>query len=434
MLENASSIFYAHRFEARIEFALLVSALFLQRFSLPFQNTFLMLDVVPVAFILLHQFLSGKLVVQVDRLLWFLAAALAATFSLLLNFKGTMLTSYFLFLALYSLVTLSRPSASTGEYRSTLQIFQFLVAVLSCLAIAQFAAQFVLDARNLIMFYGLIPDFLFGPLRAGVMNTVHPIEGSLLLKSNGIFLAEPSNLSQVTALGILIEVLEFRRPKYLSVIVLGFLTAYSGVGGMVLLLFLPLAALRSGGAGVSVLFIVIFAVGVFATGLIDSSVFFSRVSEFDNTRSSGFARFVSPLWLAAMHFDTASLEALLFGNGPGTAKALAFVTRWWAANPSSWLKWIYEYGIIGSLLFVCFCASCLRRSRCPGLVLTALIFIEVFAAGFLTTWFLTVVIALCTLQSVGPRRNHADTVSRYPQPLSALPAPSGRQILFSERT
>jgi hypothetical protein len=375
---------------------------------------------VPVIFILFYQFISGKLVIQLDRLFWYVAAALAATLSLLLNFNSTMLTSYFLFLVLYSLVIFSRPS-TPERYLSTLQTFQLLVVVLSCLAVVQFLAQFMVDGKRLIMFYGMLPDFLFGPLHAGAMNTIHTIEGSRLLKSNGIFLAEPSNLSQVAALGILIEILEFRRPRYLFVMVLGFLTAYSGVGGMLLLLFLPLSAVRDGKAGLSVLFVVVCAIGVFATGLIDSSVFLSRTGEFENTHASGFARFVSPLWLTAMHFETASLQALLVGNGPGTAKALASVTRWWAANPSSWLKWLYEYGIIGSFLFVCLCGSCLRRSRCPGLVLAALIVIELFAAGFLTSWFLTVVITLCTLQSGEPRLSHVDTLGRYPQPSSPLP-------------
>ena len=410
-----------YKSETRVEVALLVSALFLQRFSLPFQRTFLALDILPVAFILLHQFLSGKLLIQLDRLLWFLAAAFAATLSLALNFNGKMLTSYFLFLALYSLVTLSKP-CTLNQYKSTLQAFQFLIVVLSYLAVAQFAAQFIVDGRKLIMFFGILPDVLFGPLRGEMMNTIHPIEGSFLLKSNGLFLAEPSNLSQVTALGILIEVLEFRRPRYLSIMVLGFLTAYSGVGMMILLIFLPLAALRDGRAGLSVLLVVASSAGVFATGLIDSNVFLSRVIEFENTRASGFARFISPLWLTVMHFDTASLQALLVGKGPGTARELASITRWWAANPSSWLKWLYEYGIIGSFLFVCLCASCLRRSRCPGLVLAALILIEVFAAGFLTTWFLTIVITLCTLQSAEPRRVRADFLTRYPRPTPILPA------------
>jgi hypothetical protein len=405
----------------RIDFALLVSALFLQRFTLPFRGTFLSLDFVPVALILLHQFLSGKLLIQYDRLLWFLGSALAVTCSLLLNFQSTMLTSYFLFLVLYSLVTLSRPS-TPDRYKSTLQAFQFLIMLLSCLAVAQFVAQFVVDGRKLIMLYGMIPDFLLGTFNAGGANTIHPLEGSSLLKSNGIFLAEPSNLSQITALGILIEVLEFRRPRYLLVIALGFLLAYSGVGVMVLLLFLPVAGLRHGRAGLSALFVVMFALGLLATGIIDSSVFLSRTGEFEDTHASGFQRFVSPWWLATKYFDTASLQALLAGNGPGTVKALADVNGWYAANPSAWLKWLYEYGIIGSFIFVSFCASCLRRSRCPGLVLAALIFIDVFAAGFLTTWFLTIMIVLCTLHGPEPRRGRVDEASRYPRLSSSLPA------------
>lgn len=80
------------------------------------------------------------------------------------------------------------------------------------------------------MFFGAVPDILFGKLHEGTMNTIHPIEGlGSLIKSNGIFLGEPSDLLQIIALGILIEVLEFRRPQYLCIMAFGFLTAYSGV-------------------------------------------------------------------------------------------------------------------------------------------------------------------------------------------------------------
>src|SRR5260370_10669177 len=225
----------------RTDIALLVSALFLQRFSLPFRATFLALDLVAIGFILLYQFLSGKLLIQYDRALWFLGFALAITCSLLLNFNSTMLTAYLQFMVFYSLFTLSRPS-TPDQYKRTLQAFQFLVMILSCLAVAQFVAQFVVDARQLVMFFGILPNFLFDDLHAGGQITIGMVAGgSSLISSNGTFLAEPSFLSQFTALGILIEVLEFRRPRYLLVMALGFLVAYSGTGLMLLLLFLPLA-------------------------------------------------------------------------------------------------------------------------------------------------------------------------------------------------
>src|SRR5258708_16191184 len=186
-----------------------------------------------------------------------------------------MLASYFEFMMFYVVVTLRKPS-TPDQYKRTLQAFQFLVMILSCLAVVQFPAQFVVDARELVNFYGILPDFLFGVERAGALNTIRMLEGSSsLIKSNGIFLGEPSTLSQITALGILIEVLEFRRPRYLLVMALGFLVAYSGTGLVLLLLFLPLAGVRHGKAGLSALLVAMFPPGVFAAGTWDPSGFLS---------------------------------------------------------------------------------------------------------------------------------------------------------------
>ena len=145
---SATPVFPRYRSETRVDIALLASALFLQRFGLPFFHTFLTFDFVFAALIIVHQFASGRLFVQYDRLLWFLVVVLAATSSLLLNFEGRMLTSYGLFVLIYFLFTLSRPS-TPDQYKRTLQGFQFLVLILSCLAIAQFAAQFVVSGRKM---------------------------------------------------------------------------------------------------------------------------------------------------------------------------------------------------------------------------------------------------------------------------------------------
>jgi hypothetical protein len=266
----------------------------------------------------------------------------------------------------------------------------------------------VVDARELVNFYGILPDFLFGVERAGALITSRMLEGSSLIKSNGIFLGEPSTLSQITAFGILIEVLEFRRPRYLLVMALGFLVAYSGTGLMTLLLLLPLAGLRNGRAGLSALLVVMFVLGLFATGIIDPSAFVSRVGEFEDTRASGFQRFVSPFWLAAEQIDTASLQALLLGSGPGTVKFGAHEAWYTHGYASTWVKIFYEYGIIGVFIISCFLAFCLRRSRCPGLVLAAIIFAHLFL-----TEELPIMIVLCTLSGPEPRRGRIDETSQY---------------------
>jgi hypothetical protein len=412
MLAEKSVLSRWPKSETRVDIALLVSALFLQRFSLPFGQTYLMLEFLPAAVILPHQFLSGKLVLQYDRLLWFLVAMTAVSYSLLLNFSSTMLASYSLFVVLYSFMTLRRP-CTAGQYKNTLQAFQFLVLILSCIGVVQFFAQFVINGRQLIMFYGIVPDFLFGFFYAGGENTIHPLyQGSAILKSNGLFLGEPSNFSQITALGILIEVLEFRRPRYLLIMALGFLVAYSGTGLITLLLFLPLAGLRHSRAGLSVLLVVMFALGLLATGVVEMSVFSSRVGEFQDPQASAFVRFVGPLKLTAQQFDTAPLRSLLVGNGPGTAKNF-IVTRLYSGGEANWFKLFVEYGIIGSFIFACFLASCLRNSRCPGLVLWALVFSYVAYGGLVDPKWVIILVVLCTLSGPKARQDPMYDMSGY---------------------
>jgi hypothetical protein len=389
----------------RMDVALLTCALFLQRFLLPFGKTFLSLSLVAGVSIFLHQFFSGKLLIENDRLLWFFALTLAITCSLVLNFGSASPTAYAQFLLLCSLFTLSRPS-NPEQYKSTLQAFQILVMILSWLGVGQFVAQFVLDGAKLNMFYGIFPDFLLGDA-SGRFNTVHTTAtGVSLLKANGIFLQEPGTFSQITALGLLIEVLEFRRPRYLVVMTLGFLLAYSGTGLMILALFLPLASLHHGRVALAALVVVILALALFATGILDASIFLNRTGEFTTTGTSGFVRFTSPFWLTAKFFDTGSLQSILLGNGPGSAKDFGDV--WYGSGMASWSRLAYEYGLIGSFILVCFLASCLRRSSCPGLLLAALIFYDLVIFTFLEPWVSIMTIVLCTLQSPEPRRGHID--------------------------
>jgi hypothetical protein len=392
----------------RTDIALLASALFLQRFGIPFFHTRLTFDFIIASMIFVHQFVSGRLFIQYDRLLWFLVVVLAATFSTLLNFESRMLTSYGLFVLIYFLFTVSR-SSTAARYKSTLQGFQFLVFILSCLAIAQFAAQLVVDGRKLIMFYGIFPNSILP-----FSTEMGRILGSSLIKSNGIFLPEPSTMSQIAALGILIEVLEFRRPRYLIVLTVGLLLAYSGTGITILLLCLPLACLVNTRAQLPVMLVSLFAVGLLATGIIHLSAFTSRIGEFDDSHASAFMRFVSPFWMAADYFDTASLSQLVSGNGPG---GIGFVPRGgdliYKASGSSWFNLIYYYGLVGAFVFVCFLGSCFRRSWCPKPLFVALIYqYLVTSANVLGTATLIIMIVLCTLNGRELRRGRINKSSQ----------------------
>ena len=245
------------------------------------------------------------------------------------------------------------------------------------------------------------------------MNTMGTISAAgWVLKSNGIFLVEASTMSQMAALAILIEILEFRRPRYLIVLTLGFLLAYSGTGSLILLLALPLAALVNKRAQLPIMLMTLFAVGLFATGIINLSAFTSRVSEFQNTRASGFTRFVSSFWMAEDYFPTASPLQLLLGNGPGLGfnPTLRGGDAVYLASGSTWFNLIYSYGLIGAFLFICLMASCFRRSRCPKPLIVALIYTYLVTGGSLvgSTPLYTIMVVLCTLSGPEPRRGRID--------------------------
>jgi hypothetical protein len=393
----------------RVDLALLVSSLFLQRFSLPFSQTLsLPIDFVFAALIFVYQFSVGRVFINYDRLLCFLVLVVAATSSLLLNPTST--TSYGLFVLTYSLFTFSH-SSTPDQYKNTLRCFQFLVFILSCLAIAQFGAQFVVNGRQLIMFFGIIPDFFYGGQNGGQWNTIGAIGASSLIKSNGIFLTEPSTMSQTAALAIVIEILVFRRSRYLIVLTLGLLLAYSGTGLSILILALPFAVFSNRRAQLPALLVSLFAVGLFATGIIQLSAFTSRVGEFGDTHASGFMRFVSPFWMAADYFSTVSLSELLLGNGPGYGFVPA---AFYATSSDTWFKLFLEYGLFGALVFTIFCVSCFRRSRCPKPVIIGLIYHYLFTGNhLLNTSLLTIIVVLCTLSGPEPRPARIDRSSQY---------------------
>jgi hypothetical protein len=189
---------------------------------------------------------------------------------------------------------------------------------------------------------------------------------------------------------------------------------------MMLLFCLPLAGLVHKKVTLYGLLVLIFVFGLSITGMVDLSVFVCRISEFQDTRASGFGRFVAPFWLVADDLDLASLRALLLGNGPGTTGA--FTEGFWYSSglTGTWTKLLYEYGLIGSLVFVLFLAACCRRTVCSGLLLAAVFFTYVFLGGnLLETPFLIVMIVLVTLSGFEPRRGRVDTTSPYQPSLIA---------------
>jgi hypothetical protein len=172
--------------------------------------------------------------------------------------------------------------------------------------------------------------------------------------------------------------------------------AYGGTGVSILLISLPLAFIRTRRAQLPLLLVGLFAVGLFATGVINLSAFTSRLGEFQDTRLSGFIRFVSPLWQAADYLGTASLTDLLCGGGPGYGSIHSAV--FYAVSSDTWFKLFIEYGLVGAFVFACFLGACFRKSRCPMPLIAGIVYNYLFTGNSLVDpSYLIIVAVLCTL-------------------------------------
>jgi hypothetical protein len=102
----------------------------------------------------------------------------------------------------------------------------------------------------------------------------------------------------------------------------------------------------------------------------------NRVDEFNETGSSGFARFVSPMLLIWWQIDVDAWSAIL-GHGPGMIlRTIERMPRSREYFDPTWAKLIFDYGALGLIAFSLFIIRTLNQSRAPAEL----------RAGLFTTW------------------------------------------------
>jgi hypothetical protein len=249
--------------------------------------------------------------------------------------------------------------------------------VIAFAGIIQFFAQLV--GVQIFRFTGILPDSLLAEanwnLRIG-----SGIDD--LYKSNGLFLVEPSVTSQFMAIGIIIEILYFRRLLYLGVLGLALVVAFSGTGGLVLGAFVLTVALRLGWKGLVlaalvVLFAAVFAVSVVLIVPAAGEIATTRLNEFTTIGTSGFLRFVTPFWLLGDVLREYPLAGLL-GIGAGTSERLTMPYHYSVDTP---VKIAVEYGFPVLILYLTLFLVARRTRRQSVLVPPAFVLL-MFAGGY----------------------------------------------------
>ncbi len=252
-----------------------------------------------------------------------------------------------------------------------------LLAIVAGLGIAQFAAQFA--GLRLFAFTGLLPANL---LMEQGYNLVIPVGIGDVLKSNGLFLIEPSVFSQFMAVALMIELLTLRRPAYFALFTAALLLSFSGTGWIVLASFFLFAGVRLGPQFLKVALVSACALGLMAAAAAVAAPDFAaalsgRLSEISQPGTSGHLRFITPFWLMS---DVLAREpsALFAGIGAGVSEKLSLA---YAFDVNTPVKVFLEYGLP---LLVAYLALFWQAARTAlqGALFVPLMLLFLFTGGY----------------------------------------------------
>lgn len=256
------------------------------------------------------------------------------------------------------------------EIDRVVRFFLAICTLCACCSIVQFALQTIVDAKWLFPLDNLVPQ----QFQIQNYNKQAPLEyGSTVMRANGLFMMEPSYLSQLLAVAIVTELVTHNRWWQLLLYAVAMLVSYSGTGFMVLALCVPVVVIGQRRWGLIALAII---AGVLIAVLAQSfgkylylDTFTSRVGEFNSTGSSGFARFVGGFYLFEQFLWDYPLRALL-GVGAGMFKEYAPLAHFPVAEMPLF-KMVMEFGIFGAALYFAFLFFCLSSSALPAPVALA---------------------------------------------------------------
>jgi hypothetical protein len=258
-------------------------------------------------------------------------------------------------LATYAALTV-RPTENFDATR-TFEIFVWYVRLCAILGIAQYFLQFVgLRFFSFFVAFPALKPFLLEPL-----YNFQPVVayGSSVMRSNGVFLLEPSHFSQLLMLGVAVDVFVRREWRFSPLYALAYVLTYAGTGLVALVIACVLTMLVQPRRSVA---IVVFGVVALAFAMLAAAILpeqfgalTSRSDELNASGSSAYARYITQFQVLDMLWGE---TRTLVGFGPGALDRAEFYTTG-GGNPA--LKLFVDYGLIGLFAFACFFVHALWR-------------------------------------------------------------------------
>lgn len=350
-----------------------VMATLLSKFSPPLGNAMPGLSMVlPVCFAaVVVGVLSSRMQLAYNRLAWFLA--MLSVLGLIQVWRGDMfsLTSVLMMGVLgLSYVPVARAGVTSAD---AVRFFCNLSVLIALLGILQFVLQFVIGRDAAFPIETFVPD----AFRTHGYNNMAPLYwGSPIYKANGIVMVEPSTFSQVCALGAIAELSSRERLWRLVAYAGALVVSYSGTGLLILAVTLPLFVIMYARWDLLLKGLLLLAVLVVFAEPLHLQVILDRTGEFNSSGSSAFDRFVGWRNLFADKLWTSPSRALL-GYGAGSYVEAA---NGYNAGEMAHAKIIFEFGVVGALLYFGFIFYCLFRSTAP-LILRIAVGVAYFMNG-----------------------------------------------------
>jgi hypothetical protein len=343
----------------------LIGATFLSKFAFPpFGEQGIGISLFLLLATLVLGSFSGCLSVEPRRLTLF--AALIGILGLIqiLQPDSFSIPSLLLLVAVHLPYVFTVPHGDDGG--RVMKFFLGIVTVFAWCGIAQYSLQFIVNARFLFPIENFVPNTFI------VQHFNHQAAmayGSEQYRANGVFLLEPSFFSQVLAVAMVAELCTLGRLSRLALFGLALIVSYSGTGILVLAICLPLCFIARRRWGLLLAGLLVLVVMIPLHEYLHEDHLLSRVAEFGSSQSSGYSRFVGGFYL----FDQFLWHdpwRTLFGYGAGSYTNYATHLHY-AAAEMALFKIVFEFGLVGALVYFGFLFCCLFSSSAPRLVTLA---------------------------------------------------------------
>ncbi len=327
---------------------LILAATLLQKVAVPGTGGALSITTVILPLLAFIAWCRSVLIIDIYAFFGLVAFLTSSSISLYLNgsVNKISLSSVALFTFVQSSLIFRRLPYDTGFIKAT-SFYRDWMFILSMGGILQYTIQYVVPSSIAFPIDHYLPD----ELKVTVYNNLNPLfYGSEIIKTNGIFFAEPSFFSQFVGIALIYELATTQRMIRIFVFLTALLCSFSGTGIILVAFFGTYQVLKRLKfevvvAGVALALIV----GVLGS-MLQINALTERVNEFSTPNSSGHARFISIFGLLdAVTFTNLTLA--FFGTGPGTISSYFLYLPYLVFDPT-WGKILFEYGIIGLLCYL----------------------------------------------------------------------------------